>query len=150
VWPSGRTLSLSLEGLHLRDQRRNRSGETRIAWDQRINLLAWRFTVARGSARVPKGWIMLAMKLLQDDSQLIFYTFMPAKETATLPTYHVFTPLATRTAIDKGELSLREASEQRRLLKAENERWQDGAEIDRQDFVALLEIFNQHARDWQA
>jgi hypothetical protein len=150
VWPSGRTLTLSSEGLHLRDQRRKRNAETRIDWNQRINLVAWRFTVARGSARIPKGWIMLAMKLLQDDSQLIFYTFVPAKEVGTLPTYHVFTPLASRTAIEKGALSLREASEQRRLLKAEDERWQDGAEIDRRDFIALLEIFNQHARNWQA
>ncbi len=150
LWPSGRTLTLSPQGLHLRDERKNRNSETRITWDQRVNLLAWRFTIQRGSARVPKGWVMLGMKLLQDEAQLVLYTFMPAKEASALPTYHVFTPLTSRAAIDKGELSLREASEQRRLLKAEDERWQDGAEVRREDFVALLELINRNVRDSQS
>jgi hypothetical protein len=150
LWPSGRTLTINSEGLSLRDQRKSRNAETHIVWDQQVNLMAWRFTVERRSARVQKGWVMLGMKLYQDETELVLYTFMPAKDASLLPTYHVFIPLTTRAALSKGELSLREASEQRRLLTAEDERWHDGAEVRREDFAALLELINRHVRDSQA
>jgi hypothetical protein len=150
LWPSGRTLRLTSDGLYLRDRRKNRDTETRITWDQRVNLVAWRFTVERRSARVQKGWVMLGMKLLQDEAQIVLYTFMPDKDANALPTYHVFTPLVSRAALSKGELSLREASEQRRLLKAEDERWHDGAEVRREDFAAVLDAIKRHVRDPQA
>ncbi len=144
LWPSGRSLVVNSTGLQLRDQRKNRHQETRISWDQRVNILAWRFAVERGSARVPKGWNMLAMKLLQDEAEFVFYAFMPPKEASALPAYSTFTLLTSRSAIEKGDLSLREASEQRRLLKAEDERWQDGAEVRREDFGALVASIMQH------
>jgi hypothetical protein len=150
IWPSGRSLTVNPDGLFLRDQRKKQDAETRITWDQRVNLLAWKFTIQRGSARVPKGWVMLGLKLLQDEAQLVLYTFMPAKEASALPTYDRFVPLASRAQIDKGELSLREAGEQRRLLKAEDERWRDGAEVRREDFVPLLELINRNIGSVQA
>ena len=83
VWPSGRSVSLDGERMRLVDTRRGRQGDTDLLWEQRINPLAWRFTVKRGSARVPKGWVMLAMKLLQDDAELILYTLMPPKSSGS-------------------------------------------------------------------
>lgn len=149
TWPSGRALVLDGDGLRLRDQRKGRSDEIQLRWDQRINPLAWRFAVSRGSARVPKGWMMLGMQLLQDDAQMILYTFMSAKDAAALPAYSVFTPLVSRSSVEKGELSIREMSEQRRLLKIEDERWRDGAEIRKEDFVVLLNALTSHIPEWQ-
>ncbi len=148
-WPSGRSLALSPEGLRLRDLRKNRQHEAYLAWDRRFNLLAWRFAVQRGSARVPKGWQMLGLQLIQDEAQLTLYTFMPAKEAGALNGFGTFVPLTTRSAIEKGDLSLREMSEQRRLLKAEDERWRDGGEVRREDFPALWEEINAHLQGWQ-
>ncbi len=148
-WPSGRTLDLSWEGLRLRDQRTNRQGETFLAWDKRFNLLAWRFAVQRGSARVPKGWLMLGLQLSQDEAQLTLYTFMPSKDAGALNGFGVFMPLTTRSSIEKGDLSLREMSEQRRLLKAEDERWRDGGEVRREDFPALWAEINGRLQGWQ-
>jgi hypothetical protein len=145
-WSSGRDLTLDSNGLSLHDRRKNRNSETRITWDKRVNVVAWRFTVERGSARVPKGWMMLAMKLLQDEAELILYTLMPAGEAKMLPSYDMFAPLASRAAIEKGTLTLREASEQRRLLQAEDERWKDGAEVRHEDFGALVSTIRQHVR----
>jgi membrane protein implicated in regulation of membrane protease activity len=149
LWPSGRALVLDNEGLRLRDQRKGRSDEIRLHWDQRINPQAWRFAVNRGSARVPKGWMMLGVQLLQDDAQLILYSFMSAKDAAALPAYSVFTPLVSRSTIEKGNLSIREMSEQRRLLKIEDERWRDGAEIRKDDFIVLLHALTDHIPEWQ-
>ena len=148
-WPSGRTLAVSPEGLRVRDMRKNHQGEAFLTWDKRFNLLAWRFAVQRGSARVPKGWLMLGLQLIQDDAELTLYTFMPAKDAGALPVFGAFVQLVTRAAIEKGDLSLREMSEQRRLLKAEDERWRDGGEVRRDDFPALLKEINKHLQEWQ-
>src|SRR5262249_13914859 len=74
IWPSGRSLTLDSEGLQLEDKRRGATKSQRIAWSQRINVLAWQFKVSRGSARVPKGWKMMALQLIQDDVEITLYT----------------------------------------------------------------------------
>ncbi|MEP7288568.1 MAG: hypothetical protein ABI947_22680 [Chloroflexota bacterium] len=149
LWPSGRRLVLESGGLQLEDKRRGRQQATQMQWNQRINALGWRFKVSRGSARVPKGWLMLSLQLLQDDAELIVYTFMPEKEAATLPIYQEFTALVPRKQLESEQLPLRERGEQRRLLKVEQQRWQDGAEIRREDFVILIETLLPHVPDWQ-
>jgi hypothetical protein len=148
IWPSGRTLTVNLAGLHLADKRKGRDVAVRLAWDQRINVLAWRFTVKRGSARVQKGWIMLGCQLVQDDEQLTLYAFVPSK-VADEARFAEFTQLVLRDVLEKGSLPLREANEQRRLLKAESERWQDGAELRREDFEKLVELLTERVSTWR-
>ncbi len=148
-WSSGRRLVLDTQALVLRDQRRGRTPQTRIVLDQRINVQSWRFTVRRSSPRAPSGWIMLACQLGQDDTQLILYTFMPPKRSATLPLLRVFSELAGRKDLEGGKLSLRETTEQRRLLKAENERWQDGAELQPESFASVLEALSPYIPEWK-
>lgn len=149
VWPSGRKLVVDLQGIVLEDRRKGRSKDIRLRWDQRINPLSWRFKVSRGSARVQKGWIMLGLKLLQDEEDLTMYTFMPAKDAEALPAYGLFTALASRHELESDKLPLREKSEQRRLLKAEQDRWEDGAEIRREDFPFLIQTLTEHIKGWQ-
>src|SRR5258708_7651642 len=93
VWPSGRSLSVDSEGLQLNDTRRGRQQSQRIVWAQRVNVLAWQFKVSRGSARWPKGWIMLGLQLVQDEAEITLYTFMPEKQASALPAYQMFTQL---------------------------------------------------------
>src|SRR5260221_4992624 len=45
VWPSGRTLTLSQNELTLRDTRHRQESKHTIRWHQRVNVLAWRFSV---------------------------------------------------------------------------------------------------------
>jgi hypothetical protein len=147
VWKSGRTLTLTDNQITLQDSRRDRTPETHIDLTQRVNVLAWRFTVKRGSARAVRGWIVLALQLVQDETSITLYTLMPAKE-ADLPQFADFLQLIPRSVIAKGELPLREITQQRRLLQAEDQRWQDGAELRRQDFVRLLDQLNAYQPDW--
>jgi hypothetical protein len=144
LWPSGRTLTLAPDGLRYQNRCKKDEREICFDWDRRINLLAWRFSVARGSARAPKGWIVLGLQLLQDESQLSLYTLMPPKEATALPDYEIFILLMSRAAIEKGGISLRELGEQRRLLGAEDARWRNGAEVRREDFPSLIAAITRH------
>jgi hypothetical protein len=148
IWPSGRSLVIQPDGLRLVDRRKRQNKEINIQWTQRINLLAWRFTVKRGSARIPKGWIVLGCQLTQDDEQVIFYTLAPDQE-AEDTRYANFNQLLLREVVNKGELPLREANKQRRLLRAEDERWRDGAELSHADFATLIDILMEHDPLWQ-
>ncbi len=147
-WPSHRTLLVDQEGLRMRDERRGRRRELRIEWDRRINPLAWRFSVKRGSARVPKGWIMLGLQLLQDEQLLTLYAFLSPQEAEALPIYEHFTLLLSRS-IDTSQMNVRLQAEQRRLLKAEDERWRDGAEVRHDDFLILVDIITRRLPAWQ-
>jgi hypothetical protein len=150
VWPSGRTLTLDQAGLELRDNRKRKQATFRVEWAHRINVLSWRFSVKRGSARIPKGWIMLGLQLLQDDVLVTLYTFAPEKVASTLPGFQAFVQIAPQAMLESNDLPLREKLEQRRLHKAENERWEDGAELRHQDFQKLMETLTQRVSDWQS
>ncbi len=135
-WPSGRELLVDNSWLVLRDRKQP---ERVVRWDERVNLLAWRFTVPR-RGRVPKGYLCLAMQLLQDEQQITVYTFYDPKKFDQIEEGDAFTPLVSRRALQEDRLNLRVAGQQRRLLQAEDERWQNGAELIPEDFVELWRL----------
>lgn len=148
TWPSGRSVRIDLQALHLQDLRRNAGrADTSINLSERVNALTWRFTVKRSSPRAPSGWTMLACQLSQENAQVIMYAFLSPKALAALPTANCFTVLAEQKVISDGKLPLREQSEQRRLIAAENNRWQDGAELQPNDFTRVLTILAPHLAD---
>jgi hypothetical protein len=77
------------------------------------------------------------------------YTFMPEKTAKVMSGFDSFILLAPRAQLDSNDLALRQKVEQRRLHKAEDMRWEDGAELRRQDFEKLMEIFAQRVPNWQ-
>ncbi len=147
LFPGGRSLCLGPDTLEFRDRKRSGTASVTIDWNQRINVLAWRFTVPRTTVRAQKGWYMLGIQLLQDDAVLSLYTFMSPQEAALVPHYDTFKPLLPRTAVQNNEISLRDLAEQRRLLQAEDERWQHGAEVQRADFAALIAAVAQRVAE---
>jgi hypothetical protein len=132
-WLSGRELRLDESCLVMREKD---GTENQIVWDERVNVLAWRFTVAR-RGRVPKGYVCLALQFIQDEQQVTFYGFVNPKQVDSLPSVDVFTPLAGRATLKDERLSLRVAGQQRRLLQAEDERWRQGGELTADDFIDL-------------
>ncbi len=145
--PSRRRASLSDEELVLDDRRFNPSHVAHIAWDKTVNVNAWRFTVHRRT-RIPKGWQCLALHLLQDDEEIILYTFASPEESETLHGYPNFARLRPRKET-RSNTDLRAVAEQRRLLKLEDARWADGAEISREDFKAVLAALEQNVPGWR-
>ena len=132
-WLSGRELRLDDDRLIMREKD---GSEKTIVWGERVNALAWRFTVAR-RGRVPKGHICLALQLIQDEQEVTFYGFVSPKQVETLPNVEAFTPLSARRTLKDERLNLRIAGQQRRLLQAEDERWQHGGELTADAFSDL-------------
>jgi hypothetical protein len=141
-----RYAKLNAEALVITDARHKPAQVTRIDWDKGINVKAWKFAINRRT-RVPKGWYCLAVYLLQDETDAILYTFMNPQLAEAIIGYGHFVRLQPRndSATDS---DLDTMAEQRRLLKLENLRWQDGAEILPDDFNALLAALQRHVPAW--
>jgi hypothetical protein len=147
VRPIRRYAVLSAEALVITDARRNLVQVTRIAWDKTVNINAWKFAISRRT-RVPKGWYCLAVYLLQDETDAILYTFMNPQVAEAVIGYGHFVQLQKPTQSSGSDATLETLAEQRRLLKLENLRWQDGAEISPDDFNALLAVLQRHVPAW--
>ena len=132
-WLSGRELRLDDASLVMQEKD---GTQKHIAFDERVNVLAWRFTVAR-RGRVPKGYVCLALQFLQDEQLVTFYSFVNPKQVDSLPNVEAFTPLAGRSTLKDERLNMRVAGQQRRLLQAEDERWRQGGELTPDDFADL-------------
>jgi len=153
VWPSGRSLTLGTETLHLRNKDKS---EIVCALRQPISATNWRFKVRRSSPRAQSGWYMMAVQLTQEDESarktklLTFYSFLPPKQANALPQIGLFTELLPRSEIDKPNQPLRMISEQRRLDAVENDRLIDGAELRPQDFLAVVGALTDHIAAWRS
>jgi len=148
LMPSRRYARLSDEALVLVDGRKRETPQVvRLEWGKIVNVVAWRFTVRRRT-RVPKGWHCLAVQLLQDDLEMILYTFMSPEDAEKLPGYSNFVRLRPRRETESNT-DLRAVAEQRRLLKLEDARWHDGAEISADDFRAILARFEHAVPGWK-
>ncbi len=146
VLPSQRSASLTARALVVTDARKSPPRVTTIGWDQTVNAVAWRFPIRRRT-RVPKGWFCMAVQLLQDDEEFIFYTFKSPKAAEETSGYEHFVRLRPRKET-QSSTDLRAAAEQRRLLKLEDARWADGAEVSPEDFDAILEVMARHVPGW--
>lgn len=147
LMPSRRTAELNESSLIITDRRRRPARQIAIHWDQTVNVLAWRFEVRRRT-RVPKGWFCLAVQLVQDEQEIILYTFMAAPTAEKISGYKNFVRLRPRRETESNT-DLRAAAEQRRLLRLEDARWRDGAEIGPDDFSAVLALLPRGATGWE-
>lgn len=148
VLPSRRQAVLDRQALVVTDGRRNPPEVTRIAWDSAVNVKAWRFEVRR-RGRVPRGWYCMALQLLQDEQDVILYTFMPRKKAEVLPGFAEFVRLRPRKET-QSNTDLNAVAEQRRLLKLEDRRWSDGGEVTQADLEALASALAQVLPEWSA
>lgn len=144
--PSRRFAMLSDEALTVTDGRTNPPTVSRIEWGHTFNVKAWRFTVRRRT-RIPKGWYCMALHLLQDETEVIFYTFMSPGDAESAIGYDNFVRLRPRRETTSNP-DLSSVAEQRRLLKLEDARWNDGAEIGPDDFHYLLETLQRRLPGW--
>jgi hypothetical protein len=146
VLPSRRSARLSDTALTIIDARTKPPAKITFDWRETVNVRAWRFEVPRRT-RVPKGWYCMALYLLQDETEAVLYTFMPPVEAENVIGYHQFVRLRPRKETESNT-DLNAVAEQRRLLKLEDIRWDDGAEIKRDDFRALLAVMQRRVPGW--
>jgi heme-degrading monooxygenase HmoA len=146
LMPSRRDATLSDDGLVLIDGRKNPPQILHVEWDQEVAIQAWRFEVKRRT-RVPKGWYCLALHLSQDEDEVIVYSFFSPEDAEKIPGFNQFTRLRPRKeTITSTDLSAN--TSQRRLLKLEDRRWNDGAEFQPDDFKALMSVMQAQVPGW--
>jgi hypothetical protein len=141
-WPSGRSIEVDAQGVRLIQ---NGTVQQNVTADASAQKLLWRFQTKRRS-RVPKGWHLLAAALEQNTGSVSVYTLVSPDQFKKLENADRFKVLKAKaesasntSANARGRDDLLLAGEQRRLLAAENQRWQTGAEMTLDDFLAYLD-----------
>ncbi len=145
IWPSGRAIRVSDEGMALAARGED---ESAIRWDDPVDVLAWAFAIPTRRAWVPKGWYCVAFRLAQGDERVIPYTFMKADDAKELPGWESFEVLIPRKEGEKDDESGLFAG-QEHLRQAEEERWWVGAEVAPEAFEALLAAARARTRGWR-
>lgn len=141
-WPSGRYFEIAGDAIRLG----NGSAVTReINGAEHVNVLTWRFTITRRT-RVPKGWYVVALALMQDDLYLPIYTFMSPDDFTKMTLNEQFTALTASKDTEKTDLRL--AGQQRRLRTAEYARWNEGAEMSTADFEQAIDMLRNRFPAW--
>lgn len=164
IWPSGRLVEVDETGLTAVEKDKT---ATRIDWEQRVNILRWRYMMRgypRGGRerRVPTGHLLLAVRLLQDDREVIVHCYLSAKQASQVPGYGRFTSIDMASLYDKGALQRFLRPERPRVSKelvsgkqgpiwaAEKARWAAGFELEFKDFSTLMELLKRHAVPFSA
>lgn len=147
-WPSGRSVEVSDKGVQLV---KNGEAQQTIDASKPVTSLMWRFQTKRRS-RVPKGWYLLACAVEQEDNNVSVYALMSPDQFKKIEDNERFKVLKakadTNATGNRGRDDLLLAGEQRRLLAAENHRWQSGAEMSVDDFQAYVELLNRRFPEW--
>lgn len=139
-WPSGRSVEVDSQGVRLIQ---NGGVQQKISAEEPVQKLLWSFQTKRRS-RVPKGWHLLASALEQNTDSVSVYTLISPDQFKKLDNAERFKALKAKADAAtnnnaRGRDDLLLAGEQRRLLAAENQRWQTGAEMTLDDFLAYLD-----------
>ena len=136
-WPSGRAVQLGPSGLRWQDK-----GKTvELDLSQKVNYWRWQFEVRqRRTGRVPTGHYCQAIRLVQTESEITLYAFVPPAKAATIAKDYPFYELRRQSDKSAKALGGRDAM----FLAAEHTRWESGAELDQNDFQALLAHLDAH------
>lgn len=143
-WPSGRMVVATDEALQIK---RRETVERSIDPQKMVNLLAWRFEIPRNT-RAKKGWYVVALSLEQDGGLLPVYTFMSPETFDNLDMKHHFEKLTKDLKKKSAEPEMRIAGRQRRLLDAEHDRGDWGAEMSVEQFKAYLAYLKRQYPNW--
>jgi hypothetical protein len=136
-WPSGRAAQLEPAALVWRDQ----GPPCRLDLGQKVNYWRWRFAVRRRrSGRVPGNHHCFAIRLVQGDTLVTLYTFLPPATADALAARYPFYELRRPSEPSKTALGGRDSI----YLAAEHARWDAGAELEPGDFEALLAHLAAH------
>lgn len=143
-WRSGSILALTKEGIRLK---KVRDEAVFIRWDQPIEVTSWYFEVTKGRSYAPKGHYAVALRLRQGDAVIAPYAFFPPGVRESLPDFYAFTrliPQRSARSVEEKEIYTSQAD----LRGAEAQRWYDGCELMRPDFLDLLAEVKERVPSW--
>jgi hypothetical protein len=149
LWPSGRAVQLQPVRLILNEK----TGSQTFELAHKVNFWRWRFQIKdRRGGRVPGGHFCCALRLAQDDggatANASLYAFLPPQRAEALKArfpFHELRP-SKETNLQTPHFSGKETT----FLSAEKARWENGAELEPDDFEAVLEHLNAHVPEFGA
>ncbi len=163
TWHSGRYIKLEADGIRAVNQV---SPDVHLRWAANVSQMRWSFKLSgypRGGRerRMPANHYCLAVQLQQGGQQVVVYAYLPPKKaSAILERKH-----ANFVALDPGEVyesSIRSriyaaptrpdipskvlAGANGRFWLAEKRRWQEGFELEPQDFETFLQLVEENSK----
>lgn len=144
-WTSGRYINLDSHQLNLVDNRKKPSQQTLIRWHDELTTQAWYFVVPTRRSRVPKNWYCTSVRLVQDETEMILYSFVSPDTAKALPYFaeHFVRLYSKKEREEKLGQNVQWSAEQERLRRYEGQRWHDGAELAPEDFLGILALLYQ-------
>lgn len=143
-WSSGRHLVHDHQ-LTLVDNRKGKARETVFNWNEPLVSTMWYFEVPTRKARVPQGWYCTSLRLAQNDTQVVIYTFMSPEQAREVTGFHQHFLLLSKqksTGLSQSAINskseIQQSARNKRLREYENERWHDGAEISAEAFALIV------------
>lgn len=162
VWHSGQRLELNEEGVTLVNKT---DKDIDIQWQGDVTCRHWTFKLsgfnrAARESRLPKNWVCLATMVQKDDKRIVVFSYMSPDKAAPLLDgtlgnleYHTIDPLdvydssirirmgpAFRPEIPAAVLT----GSNGRYWLAEKRRWENGLELDPDDYKTFINFLSQH------
>ncbi len=162
-WPSGQRIELNESGavVYLKDARTNT-----IDWSARFTVLKWFFAV-KGYAvggrerRLPKNYFCLAFQLQQDDQRFVVNCYLPSNRVSPIIEGKGFLKITPADYYKGGFVTRWIGSTDRPKIPpnilagregpywlAERRRWTEGLELERDDFLAFLDLVGEKSVEW--
>jgi hypothetical protein len=145
-WSSGRSILLDSGHITLEDKRRGK--KTTFEWMYPVEFHTWYFPVAQRRTRVQRGWYCTALRLQQNEQQIIVYTFLDPAKTNQVPHFKDhFIQLRKRKELESIKtLDARLAAQLTRLYKMEKERERYGGELSNHDFSLVWQAVERYGK----
>lgn len=145
-WSSGRSILLDSGQIILEDKRRRK--KTTFEWMYPVEFHAWYFPVAQRRTRVQRGWYCTALRLQQNEQQIIVYTFLDPAKTNQIPHFkdHFIQLRKRKELVSIKTLDARLAAQLTRLYKMEKEREQQGGELSIHDFSLVWQAVERYGK----
>lgn len=150
LWPSGRTLLLEGARLTLTEKR----GPQTFDLNLKLNYWRWYFIIReRRAGRVSNGHYCCALRLIQDDGAGVsasasLYAFLLPKQAQLL--LEQFPGYELRPSAPAPAATNHLAGRDPAFLAAEKTRWETGAELEADDFAALLQHLQLHLAEFKS
>ncbi len=134
-WPSGRWIAVEDEGVSLLQK----SSRMQLRWAEPVRITTWYFEIRNGRAWVPKGWYCTACQLSQNERSITAYAFMRPTQSNLLAGWSSFEQLLPKATGRQPE----HMDGQQGLRQAESERWENGVEMQSDDFRSFVALVRE-------
>lgn len=161
-WPSGRSVVIDNDGIVATV---GPAEELHLTWAGHISIVKWYFHISgyrRGGRerRIPSGWYCISCQVQQDEFRFIVFTYMPEQQARQFKADNRFLELRPGdyfrssmfrrwlTPPSRPEIPTKVlAGKQGHYWLAERRRWNEGMELDIEEFIVFMDVVNRRVKE---